>query len=604
MAKGQSRTTQQGKPSRTLAVLVLLFAVLLGGVALTARGSEGTWVPKLGLDLQGGSSITLTPKTADVSAGRVTDSNITTAISILRNRIDARGVSETEITSQGSGNGRSVVVSLPGRQDRALLQSLLTTAELRFRQVLQRGEGVPAPAVTPAATPAASGATPAPTAAKPAASAKATAGAKASPSATSQGRVVPRGLSAATTAPSAPAVAPTVVPKAPATTAPAAAAVPADVQAKYDTYICNPAHPVAPENDLPDQFIVTCGDDGGTQKFLLGKAEVVGKDVSTASAGLERNSQGITQAGKWEIDLEFKDTGKKAWGALTTRVQPLTPPANQVAVVLDGQVIIAPQIITPILDGKAQITGSFTRKQATDVAQQLKFGALPLTFDQGPLESISPTLGADQLRGGLIAGAIGLALVVAYLLLYYRGLGLIAVASLVVSASMTYLIVVLFSNHIGLRLSLSSIAGLIVAIGITADSFVVYFERLRDEVRDGKSLRVAVETGWRRARRTILVADFVSFLAAIVLYFLSVGGVQGFAFTLGLTTVVDVIIVFLFTKPLITLFSGSRFFGGGHRWSGLDARRLGRKAGASDLGEPARVGSRVRTGSTSLTKEA
>jgi preprotein translocase subunit SecD len=205
----------------------------------------------------------------------------------------------------------------------------------------------------------------------------------------------------------------------------------------------------------------------------------------------------------------------------------------------------------------------------------LKYGALPLTFDPGSVEEISATLGGDQLRAGLIAGGIGLFLVVLYSLLYYRGLGLVTIASLCISALLTYGFVVLLGWQIGFRLSLAGVAGLIVAIGITADSFIVFFERLRDEMREGRTLRVAVESGWARARRTILAADFVSFLAALILYILSAGGVRGFAFTLGLTTLLDIVVVFLFTKPLVTMLARTKFYGQGHRLSGLDPERLG-----------------------------
>lgn len=314
--------------------------------------------------------------------------------------------------------------------------------------------------------------------------------------------------------------------------------------------------------------IAACNRDG-TAKYVLGKAEVLGTSVRSAAANPTQNGVG------WQVNLSFDGEGTKLFGALTQRVVGLPPPQNEVAIVLDGVVVSAPRIDEPILGGQAQITGRFTQKEAEDLASVLKYGALPLAFDRSEARSISPTLGSDQLRAGLLAGAIGMGLVVLYSILYYRGLALVAVLSLAASALVTWATVVLLGHTIGFTLTLAGIAGLIVAIGITADSFVVYFERLRDEVREGRTLRTAVERGWVRARRTVLSADFVSFLAAAVLYVLSVGSVRGFAFTLGLTTVVDVFIVFAVTKPVMTLLARTTFFGRGHRWSGLDPVRLG-----------------------------
>jgi len=302
---------------------------------------------------------------------------------------------------------------------------------------------------------------------------------------------------------------------------------------------------------------------------------VLGTDVSSASAGLASNSQGVATGG-WQVNLNFTGKGRAKFADTTRRLAQQSDPLNRFGIVLDGLVVSAPALNNgPIVGGQAQITGNFTQSEATDLANVLKYGALPLTFDAGQVQEVSATLGGDQLKAGLIAGAIGLFLVVLYSLLYYRGLGLVTVASLMVSAILTYGLVVLLGWQVGFRLSLAGIAGLIVAIGITADSFIVYFERLRDEVRDGKSLRVSVETGWVRARRTILAADFVSFLAAVILYVVSAGGVRGFAFTLGLTTLLDVVIVFMFTKPLVTILARTKFYGQGHKWSGLDPEHLG-----------------------------
>ena len=284
-------------------------------------------------------------------------------------------------------------------------------------------------------------------------------------------------------------------------------------------------------------------------------------------------SQGVA----WFVSLTFNGEGTKAFGALTNRVTTLASPLNQVAIVLDGLVVSAPRINEAIPSGNAQITGSFSQVEAQDLANVLKYGALPLAFDRGEVQQVSPTLGADQLNAGLLAGFLGLGLVVIYSLLYYRGLGLVTVGSLAIAGGLVYLLFLVLGATIGFTLTLAGIAGAIVAIGVTADSFIVYFERIRDEAREGRSLRSAVETGWLKARHTILVADAVSLIAAVLLYFFAVGGVRGFAFTLGLTTLVDLVVVFLFTKPIVTILAGVKFFSSGHRLSGLSPKSIGMK---------------------------
>ena len=323
---------------------------------------------------------------------------------------------------------------------------------------------------------------------------------------------------------------------------------------------------------------VSCGSLGGiTYKFVLDKAHVLGKDITSASATQQTSNV------YWQTNLNFNSAGGAAFGTLTQQMYSKygssgTPssPLDYLAVVLDGNVISFPAIDQgAITGGSAQITGNFSQDQATNLANQLNYGALPLTFTKESVQSISPSLGSDQLHAGLIAGGIGLLLVVLYCLLYYRGLAVVAVSSLIVAGVLVFELVILLGKYQGFALELSGVAGLIVAIGITADSFVVFFERLRDEVRDGRTLRTAVERGWKRARRTVLVSDTVSFLAAALLWYFSIGEVKGFAFTLGLTTIIDVVVVFLFTKPMITLLARTKFFGQGHRFSGLDPARLG-----------------------------
>jgi preprotein translocase subunit SecD len=330
--------------------------------------------------------------------------------------------------------------------------------------------------------------------------------------------------------------------------------------------------------------IVSC-DSSGT-KYVLGQAVYVGGDITSVTAAVEQNS------GAWVVDLSLNAGAASNFGTLTTsqynsyyagyqRGDADDSALDSTAVVLDGNVTSAEVTTEPITAGNVQITGGgsngFTQAQATDLADALKYGSLPLDFQLLNENTVSAQVGHASLEAGLAAGVIGLSLVTIYLFAYYRGLGVVAVSSLLLAALLAYLSVVLLSKYENFTMSLSGIAGLVVAIGITADSFIVYFERLRDAIREGSALRPAAESGWKRARRTILTSDAVSFLAAVLLYHFAVSDVQGFAYTLGLTTLIDVLVVFLFTKPMVTLLAGTRFYGGGHRWSGLDPARLGAK---------------------------
>ncbi|MBO9570275.1 MAG: protein translocase subunit SecD, partial [Cellulomonas iranensis] len=346
------------------------------------------------------------------------------------------------------------------------------------------------------------------------------------------------------------------------------------VQAEFDALDCT-----LPENRTggapgdPDKAFVACEQEG-LAKYILGPVEIPGADIKSATSGLGVSSSGV-QTGEWVVNLEFTSTGTPKFTEVTTRLSGQQRPLNQFAVVLDALVISAPSVNAVIPNGQAEISGTFTRQTAANLANQLNFGSLPVSFEVQSEQQISATLGSEQLQKGLLAGIFGLLLVVVYSLFQYRTLGLVTVASLLVAAVVTYGVIALLSWLQGYRLSLPGVAGLIVAIGITADSFIVYFERIRDELRDGRSLGAAVDKGWERARRTILASDAVNFTAAIVLYLLAVGGVRGFAFTLGLTTIVDLVVVFLFTHPLMTLLARTRFFADGHPASGLDPRRLG-----------------------------
>lgn len=348
----------------------------------------------------------------------------------------------------------------------------------------------------------------------------------------------------------------------PAGTTPAGEGVTADVATAFDALDCtDPAAREGGDTAAAADPVAACDRDG-TAKYVLGPAVVEGTDLSSAQAGVPPGG-----AGAWQVDLKFDHTGTSQFADATKAVVDLPEPKNEIAIVLDGLVVSAPRIQDVISGGQAQITGSFTRQEATDLAHVLSYGSLPLAFEKSQVSTISPTLGSTQLTAGLVAGAIGLGLVALYCLLYYRRLGVIAVTSLVLAAGLSYAAVSLLGDLLNYRLSLAGIAGLIVAVGITADSFVVFFERVRDEVRDGGTARSAVEYGWRRARRTILVADTVSFLSAAVLYVLSADQVRGFAFALGLATVIDIGVVFLFTRPVVTYAARGRWLRG--RWSGL-----------------------------------
>ena len=589
-----------GYPGRSIALITLLAALTFGLIWVAAPDRLGDeslslsekYSPRLGLDLEGGTSIILTPRVAPGETGQITDQALDRAVEIIRSRVDSFGVAEAEVTTAGN----NIVISVPGTRDNDILATVQQTAELRFRPVLAAAAGVAVP--VPTASPSATGS------ASPSPSGSASAPqASPAPSASTDGRAVPRALRAAATASPTPSATASPTPSAPAPADPGA--VTAEVQQQFTALDCSDLAKIRTDlrtsgGDDPDEPLVTCLDDG-SEKYILGPAEVLGTDVDGAAAQLNTSAQGVATGG-WIVTLDFSGEGGRKFSRTTTRLAAQQPPLNRFGIVLDGLVVSAPGLNDgPITGGSAQIEGDFTQDEARDLANILKYGALPLTFDAGEVQEVSASLGGDQLTAGLIAGMIGLALVVLYSLLYYRGLGFVTVASLGVAAVLTYGAVVLLGWQIGFRLSLAGVAGLIVAIGIIADSFIVFFERLRDEVRDGKPLRVAVETGWVRARRTILAADFVSLLAAVVLYLLSVGGVRGFAFTLGLTTVIDIAVVFLFTKPLVALLAKTKFFGGGHRLSGLDPSHLGVEGRKAPLAPSAR---RRTAAATRSTKEA
>lgn len=516
-------STPVRKARRSLSWLGVLILALVGLNTAAVLWGGGSWMPKLALDLEGGTQIVLQPQLNDGDA--VSSEQLTQAVSIIRQRIDASGVSEAEITTQGSSN---IVVSIPGTPDDETLQRIEASAKLDFRPVL----------VASQATNTAVGG-----------------------DATSSPTPTPVDPSLATE------------PTSPPTNASDLAYLTPALQAQYTSFDCAFLNNQDPNLAPADQPLITC-DPSGAVKYVLGPVEITGEDISDASNGLMTTSSGAS-TGTWAVNLSFDDQGTRAFGDVTSRLVALQGAQNQFAIVLDGRVISAPSTNAAITDGNAQISGSFTQASSKTLADQLKYGALPIGFQVQSSDSISATLGSAQLASGLLAGVIGLLLVILYSIAQYRVLGAVTIASLMVAAIVTYLVVTLLSWREGLRLSLAGVAGLIVAIGITADSFIVYFERIRDELRDGRGLESAVEAGWRRALRTIFASDMVNLLAAVVLFLLAVGSVRGFALTLGITTLIDLVVVALFTHPILQLMATRPFFAEGHRASGLDPRALG-----------------------------
>ncbi|MER8184322.1 protein translocase subunit SecD [Kitasatospora sp. NPDC094015] len=599
MATPKSRP-RDGYPGRALA---LILVATVGLVALMFGTGHKT--PRLGIDLAGGTSITLTATSKDPAA--INKSNMDIAVGIIQQRVNGMGVSEAEVQTQGDKN---IIVNIPdGGDQQTAIKQVGDTAKLYFRPVLTYApSGQPAadPSASPSASASGSGSpSPAPSgSATGAAATKPSTGASASASASKAGRAVSGALQADPTASGAASPSAAASPGAPVDpgTAPDPAADPAiaALQQQFTALDCSDPKQRKDLQTDPTKPTVACSlkqEDTGVKgqqswnKFILGPVAINGADVAKASAGFDTQ-----QAAGWQVQLSFTDAGSKAFAAVTGQLATQQSPANQFAIVLDGQVVSHPYVSQSITGGNAVISGNFGQEEAKGLANVLSFGALPLDFTKSDVTTVSPQLGGEQLKAGLIAGLIGMVLVVIYSLIYYRGLGLVSIAGLLVSAALTYTIMSLLGGTIGFALNLPAVCGAIVAIGITADSFIVYFERIRDEVRDGAPLRPAVQRAWPRARRTILVSDFVSFLCAAVLYLVSVGKVQGFAFTLGLTTLLDVVVIFLFTKPLITLLARTKFFSSGHKWSGLDPKRLGAR--------PPIRSSRRRGPATSAPKEA
>ncbi|GCB51064.1 protein translocase subunit SecD [Streptomyces sp. NL15-2K] len=568
--RGRS-SSAQSKPGRSLALILIAIVALTGGMFLS-----GHTTPRLGIDLAGGTSITLraVPEAGQESA--INKTNMDTAVDIMNRRVNGLGVTEAEVQTQGD---RNIIVNIPkGTNSKEAQDQVGTTAKLYFRPVVATEVSGGAAPASPSPSP--SGSASGKATDQPADKDKATSSQSPSGSAspTSQGRAVTDALKADPTPSTSASPSPSGSPSGDAA---------GNLEAQYAALDCTkPATRAnAGKGAKPGDATVACGQNsqGQWQKYILGPAEVDGTDVDKAQAVLN-----TTTGAGWTVTMDFTNSGTKKFAEITGKLAKNQSPQNQFAIVLDGEVVSDPYVSQALTGGNAEISGNFNQQSAESLANMLSYGALPLTFKEDSVTTVTAALGGEQLQAGLIAGAIGLALVVLYLLVYYRGLSFIAIASLLVSAALTYVIMSLLGPAIGFALNLPAVCGAIVAIGITADSFIVYFERVRDEIREGRSLRPAVERAWPRARRTILVSDFVSFLAAAVLFVVTVGKVQGFAFTLGLTTLLDVVVVFLFTKPLLTLMARRKFFASGHKWSGLDPKSLGAQPPLRRTRRPAR----------------
>jgi preprotein translocase subunit SecD len=552
-------------PGRTVVVFLLVTALTYGILALA-----GVWKPKLGLDLQGGTRITL------VTQGDVSTESLAEARGIIEDRVNGSGVAEAEVSTQGN---QYIVVEIPGESRRDLVETVKRQAQLRFRVVAAVASGVAGAGSSVPGTPEPGSEAPSPTA-------PGTAPEKKS-SRTNKPPGTPSGNNRAPYAWAAPveeetegSETPSPAPSESETQAP----VPEDEVAgtddpltwmdnpdaaslaAFDGFSCPPPGQPVDVVDDPDRPLVTCDQNGA--KMLLSEAIIEGTDLSEAAS-----RPPTAQSVEWGVTLQFDREGTDAFATIS---QALVNTQKQFAVVLDGQVISAPTMNSLISDGRAEITGQFTEAEARSLATSLKYGALPISFENDPpVELVGPSLAGNQLSAGITAGLAGLLLVMLYCLFYYRGLGLVVIASLLVAATLIYSLVVILSEAVGFTLSLPGIAGLIVAVGITADSFIVFFERIRDEMRDGKSMPTAVEAGWLRARNTCLAADAVSLLAAVVLFVFAAGVVKGFAFALGLSTLIDLMVFFWFTHPMVSWLARFSFFNRGHAMSGLSADTLG-----------------------------
>ena len=516
-----ARTQRTVGARKSLILLVAIIAVMIGAIGLSTTKFGQSWTPKLALDLSGGTQMILSPQVSGSEGEAISSDQLDQAVEIIRQRVDGAGVSEAEVTTQ---SGSNVVVSLPGIPDQETRALIQASAQMTFRSVLQEGEGTPVP---------------------------------------EDARQDYSQMDANPPEPASGSDPNWITP---------------ELQEQYDALDCSAEGEDVQEAD-PDAGAVACSSDG-TMKYLLGPVELTGSDISDASYSQVRSGNGMTTTGQWGVNIQFNDDATETFRQITERLYGIygmnqEDPKAAFAIMLDDEVLSAPRAEAVVANGQPQITGNFTEEQAQTLSEQLKYGALPISFTIQSEQQISATLGTDQLEMGIIAGLIGLLLVCLYSLFQYRVLCLVTIASLVIAGVISLAAIVLLGWGVNYRLSLAGVAGLIISIGQTADSFIVYFERIRDGLRDGRGVPSAVDHGWLRARRTILASKAVNLLAAVVLYFVAVGNVRGFAFTLGLTAIADLIVIFWFTHPLMVLLSRTRYFGQGKRHSGLDAASLG-----------------------------
>jgi preprotein translocase subunit SecD len=523
-ANRSSRTGSQTHPGRLLLIMALVSAAL----AVWAFWPGQDNAVRLGLDLRGGTQVILQPKAVQEGA-TITDDQLAQTVEIIRQRVDGVGVAEAEVTVQGSGEGAAIVVSVPDVSQERLVELVGRTALLDFRPVWSISGPAPE-SLDDTANPA-----PAPTGDDTATSAQIVQAADNTP----------------------------------------------EYQAEVAALDClDPINQAGGSPDDPQLWLGTCDKDGAA-KYSLQPAFIEGTNVTDAVAQLPQ--QGV---GGWVVSLTFDSEGARALATASQELYALpdcapggASPCNAFAIVLDGVVVSAPRFNEPIIGGQAQIEGDFTATEAQDLANVLSYGALPVTLDVVEVTSVSATVGGDQLRAGLIAGAVGALLIVLFFIFYYRVLGIVAILSLVLAGGLTYMSFVALGKTVGFTLTLAGVAGAIVSIGITADSFIIYYERIRDALREGKTMRQAAEVGWSATRRTLLAADFVTLLAAVVLYIISVGNVKGFAFTLGLITLIDIFVAFLFTYPLTVLVCRSAWMQKATWLTGLRVKGSGRDAG-------------------------
>lgn len=506
--------------SRARRSLAWLTAIIVGlgvimGIGIATNNSNG--LPLLALDLEGGTQMVLSPETSTGEA--VTSEQMNQAVEIIRQRVDGSGVSEAEINTQGDNN---VVVSMPGTPDAQTRELIQASANMEFRSVLTAGPFQATPEeerLDISEIP--------------------------EPEATPENGSDPNWITP-------------------------------EVYDEFQSTDCTAPDAGQVRDNLPaDEAVVAC--DFDTQvKYVLGPLEISGDQIDSAEHGMASTPTGVS-SNQWVVSISFEDEGAQKFREVTQRLTGMSSPQNQFAILLDGQIVSAPASQAVILDGQAQISGNFTEETAAQLAEQLQYGSLPIAFEVESEQQISATLGQDQLFWGLMAGLIGLALVAVYQFFQYRALGLVTLTSILIMGILTYQAIVLLGWSDNYRLSLAGIAGIIVSIGLTADSFIVYFERIKDEMRNGRPFEAAVNYGWDRAKRTITVSKLVNILASVVLFFVAVGNVRGFAFTLGLTSIADLIVVYMFTHPVMQLLAKTRFFASGHPMSGMDPSLLGQK---------------------------